>query len=180
MFQFYCPHGHLLQGDPSQMGQPTDCPMCGTRFLIPVVENYGHGAVEEESPGYGYGSQFDQFPQQAEEDDRSDDFTRVGAGHSASLYEEEEPQETIWHIPCPNGHELETPDDMIGQEVLCPQCGEQFLLRQQDSIESKRRREEEQARRDQKIGKRWFNWAIAMAVIVVLGLVTLMIIQAQQ
>jgi hypothetical protein len=35
LFQFCCPLGHVLQGDPSQVGQIFQCPMCGSNFLIP-------------------------------------------------------------------------------------------------------------------------------------------------
>jgi hypothetical protein len=82
-------------------------------------------------------------------------------------------QPELLHIPCPNGHELETPADMIGQEVLCPHCGVQFQLRARDSIEHKRRRTEEQARAERKLGRNWFNWAIVIAVLVILGIVFL-------
>lgn len=34
-FQFCCPQGHVLQGEPSQVGQLFQCPMCGSNFLIP-------------------------------------------------------------------------------------------------------------------------------------------------
>ncbi|MBI1902882.1 MAG: hypothetical protein HYS13_17430 [Planctomycetia bacterium] len=34
-FQFYCPQGHLLVGEPFQAGQPCRCPMCGMTFVIP-------------------------------------------------------------------------------------------------------------------------------------------------
>ena len=37
-FQFCCPQGHVLQGDPSQVGQLFQCPMCGSSFLIPPPE----------------------------------------------------------------------------------------------------------------------------------------------
>ncbi len=37
-FQFCCPQGHVLQGDPSQIGQLFQCPMCGSSFLIPPPE----------------------------------------------------------------------------------------------------------------------------------------------
>ena len=33
-FVFYCPNGHLLQGDPSSVGQLHQCPYCGTTFAI--------------------------------------------------------------------------------------------------------------------------------------------------
>ncbi|MGA2034479.1 MAG: hypothetical protein ABSG68_19710 [Thermoguttaceae bacterium] len=34
-FQFYCPQGHLLEGEPSQAGLPCQCPLCGETFSIP-------------------------------------------------------------------------------------------------------------------------------------------------
>ena len=34
-FPFYCPQGHLLQGEPEQAGQPCQCPQCGSTFLVP-------------------------------------------------------------------------------------------------------------------------------------------------
>ncbi len=37
-FQFCCPQGHVLQGDPSQVGQLFQCPMCGSSFMIPPPE----------------------------------------------------------------------------------------------------------------------------------------------
>ena len=34
-FQFCCPQGHVLQGELSQIGQLSQCPMCGSSFLVP-------------------------------------------------------------------------------------------------------------------------------------------------
>ncbi len=34
-FQFTCPQGHLLEGDGAHAGMQSQCPMCGTMFLIP-------------------------------------------------------------------------------------------------------------------------------------------------
>ena len=34
-FQFYCPQGHLLQTDDSQVGQQCMCPYCQSVFLVP-------------------------------------------------------------------------------------------------------------------------------------------------
>jgi hypothetical protein len=81
----------------------------------------------------------------------------------------------LLHIPCPNGHELETPDDMIGQEVLCPHCGAQFVLREKDSLEARHVRELELERRLREQSKAWFNWAIVISVLVVLTLVALIV-----
>lgn len=77
----------------------------------------------------------------------------------------------LLHIPCPNGHELETPKDMIGQDVLCPHCEVQFRLREKDSVEFKRKKQRDEEIRDRKTGNAWFNWAVVVAVIVLLGLI---------
>ena len=69
------------------------------------------------------------------------------------------------HIPCPNGHELETPFDMLGTDVMCPHCNVQFHLREKDSVEYKAKRERKAQIREEKIGKAWLNWAIAIAIL---------------
>lgn len=83
------------------------------------------------------------------------------------------PDAELLHIPCPNGHELETPRDMLGQDVLCPFCNIQFRLREKDSVEFKRKRKEELERKERRQGKAWFNWAIIAAVLVLLLLLFL-------
>jgi hypothetical protein len=99
----------------------------------------------------------------------------VGPGIKSPLPGVEQPPELL-HIPCPQGHELEVPPEMLNQDVLCPHCGTQFRLRAKDSVEHKRKREEEEEKRIAKAGKLWFNWAIALAVVIVLFLIVLMII----
>ena len=64
---------------------------------------------------------------------------------------------------------------MLGEEVLCPHCQVQFQLRERDSVEFKRRRDEERERREQRIGDAWFKFAVVVAVLVVLGLLALFI-----
>jgi hypothetical protein len=49
----------------------------------------------------------------------------------------------LWHIPCPKGHELEVPEEMLGQDAMCPHCSVQFHLRERDSVEYKRQKQQE-------------------------------------
>src|SRR6478752_878583 len=42
-YQFCCPQGHVLQGDPSTVGQLLQCPMCGSNFVVPPPDG-GMGA----------------------------------------------------------------------------------------------------------------------------------------
>jgi hypothetical protein len=81
----------------------------------------------------------------------------------------------LLHIPCPNGHELETPLDMLDQEVLCPQCNAQFRLRRKNSVEFKKKKELEERIRLEKVGSLWLTWAIVAVVVVVLGLIGLIV-----
>jgi len=82
----------------------------------------------------------------------------------------------LLHIPCPNGHELETPVDMLDQDVLCPTCNAQFRLRKKDSVEYKRKKEEADRIKEIKTGNFWLQIAIVAAVLVgllVVGLIAL-------
>lgn len=84
------------------------------------------------------------------------------------------PEPELLHIPCPNGHELETPLDMLEQEVLCPTCNAQFRLRKKDSREYKRKKAETEMIKEIKTGNLWLNIAIVAAVLVgllVVGLI---------
>jgi hypothetical protein len=86
-------------------------------------------------------------------------------------------EETLLHIPCPNGHELEVPSEMLEQEALCPTCQVQFRLRAKDSVEHKRRQQEAYERRQHKLGQAWLNWSVGIAVVVVLGLLALIVVK---
>ncbi|MEX2187594.1 MAG: hypothetical protein WD875_12400 [Pirellulales bacterium] len=154
-FQFMCPRGHLLEGDESQGGQQCRCPQCGMVFIIPTPAPapVQEAVLPEESAAAGL----------------------PGFGGTAEA--PDEPR--LLHIPCPNGHELETPEDMLGQEVLCPHCSAQFKLRERDSIEFRRKREAELERMHRRQARNWMNWAIALGVIVVLGVLGMIIMTAQ-
>lgn len=86
----------------------------------------------------------------------------------------------IWHIPCPNGHILETPQDMLDQDVLCPYCETQFTLRKFQSVEETERREKERAIRDERAGQLWLKWSIGIAVVVIVGIIVMIAISASK
>jgi len=85
------------------------------------------------------------------------------------------PEPELLHIPCPNGHVLEVPPEMLDTEVLCPHCKAQFRLRAKDSVEHRKRREQEEAIRDAKTNKFYYQFAIVVVSVVALLLLTLMI-----
>ena len=148
---------------------------------------YGGGQSSEAAPNpfdfQGGRSQAGSFLPPGVEEEPYDDEPQesgihVGDGDRPG-YDAEPAAPRILHIPCPNGHELETPEEMVGQDVICPFCGEQFQLRLKDSVEHKRERALERELREIKSGQMWFNWAIVIAVLVVLGLIVLIALSMQ-
>ena len=82
---------------------------------------------------------------------------------------------SVLHIHCPNGHQLETPREMLAQEAMCPHCGVQFELKESQSVEAKSKREKELDRQWNRIGNRWLTWSITVVIIVVLTLFVLIV-----
>jgi hypothetical protein len=76
-------------------------------------------------------------------------------------------------VPCPNGHPIQSAYSHMGQEILCPRCGEQFVLRYTDSLEYRRDKEVKEQAAARKLGKTWFTWAVVAACGVVVLLVAL-------
>ncbi len=201
-FQFQCPQGHLLEGDPSQAGQQCVCPTCGMLFIIPAPYAPAPQAAPWAQPGAYPGPQQPAWPgagpaqpnpwspasgpapayPDAGPQSPYAAMAPGGAPQAATAPAEQEPQKPaepeepeLLHIPCPNGHELETPLDMLDQEVLCPQCQAQFTLRRRDSVEYKKKKEQEDLLREAKANKLALNAAIVAAVLVGLLLVGLVI-----
>jgi hypothetical protein len=176
-FQFLCPQGHLLQGDEAHMGMQCQCPQCGTAFIIPTVEQPARSEVDDliaPVPGIdlepaGHFEALDEpvggdteIPDQAPSAADSETFA-VGELGSAA--------ETLLHIPCPNGHELETPLDMIGQRVMCPHCRAEFRLRREKSVEFLHQQEMIDRRR----AKFWFQLAVVVGTFVGVVLVAMVV-----
>ncbi len=159
-FQFNCPNGHLLEALETQAGDQCNCPHCGVLFIIPTPPG---AAAPRESPAV---------------------TTEVPEVHvkTSGLTTGFDPSggadEQLLHIPCPNGHVLDVPMDMLQQHVMCPHCQSQFMLREKDSVEYKRRREMQEELREARAGRAWLNWAIAVAVVVAVGLVILIAISS--
>lgn len=189
-FQFMCPQGHVLEGDESHAGQTIQCPLCSTTFIIPSPQPSAAPAEPQsgpapDEPGIQIGRRGGRFGfLEADQAGGTDDSQAVpdilGAGPTTAFDPSGEGNEhRLVTIPCPNGHPLTTPYSTMGDEVLCPHCGEQFTLAYTDSLEYKRDVELKQAMRDAQLGRKWLTWAIVAAV-VVLALVLGLIIAASQ
>ena len=186
-FQFLCPQGHLLEGDEAHMGMQCQCPQCGAAFIIPTIDQPGQSSA----PGGGAPSPAAQveLEQLAPLDSPDDIETAVPepaeAVEAAPSLEADDVleselggtavDEAMLHIPCPNGHELETPLDMVGQRAMCPHCGVEFRLKRERSVEYQRQQEILERRR----AKFWFQLAIVVAGfvgVVLLAMAVMMVV----
>ncbi|NMC21349.1 MAG: hypothetical protein GYA33_13135 [Thermogutta sp.] len=84
------------------------------------------------------------------------------------------------HIPCPAGHVLETPQDMLGSDAMCPFCGQVFRLELRNSLEYRQEEEQRAAREAERAARFWLRCAIAAAIVTVGGLILLIVLTAQR
>lgn len=255
-FQFYCPQGHLLEGHESQMGQQSQCPICGGVFVIPIAPGMAPAQAgwpagyPPQAPGYypppgptgppggypgypnypgafqpgayppgvypgGYGGPMPggpqpwagqepaagqpgfpggaavmqpsgmpgpapaAFPDFQIQTEPAPAAAEVAAPTPAEEPKPEAPPEKqeprIVRIPCPQGHELQTPMDMVQQDVLCPICNTQFHLRYEDSIEFKEEQAELRRLKAERMNQVALKWSIGSAIAVVLGIIGMVI-----
>ena len=180
-FQFQCPQcANVLQADDSQSGQQSYCPMCSAWFVIPSPLT---APASPPAPGVPYGG--GAYPMGPAPSPAVQEFPGIvpGAGGQGGMppppppapsFSLREPE--LLHIPCPQCKEmLETPVEMLDQDVLCPHCQAQFQLRRRDSVEFKRKKEQEAQIKEFKAGKTWMNLAIVAVVLVVLFLGALIV-----
>lgn len=190
-FQFYCPQGHLLEGHESQMGQQSQCPFCGSLFMIPVLQVPaapapgmgfpGPMGAPGGFPGFGGPTGVGGLP----------GFPPGGGPVEAPPPEqlaappepEPAPEPKIFRIACPQGHELQTPSDMLGQQALCPYCNAQFELKYENSVEYREEQEAAARRRVQELNKFWLTWAIRASIgvgLLLAGMIVYMVVVSYQ
>jgi hypothetical protein len=176
-FQFLCPQGHLLEGEEAHMGMQCQCPQCGAVFIIPTVQRGADATIDEmiapfdrsevsetwstsqavaegPSPPLPPASPSSATPPADDDAARLDESELIDGGLSKAAE-----QESLLHIPCPNGHELEVPLNMIGHRALCPHCRVEFRLRREKSVEFLRQQEAIDRRR----ARFWFQLSIVVA-----------------
>jgi hypothetical protein len=83
---------------------------------------------------------------------------------------------TIYRMPCPKGHVLKAREDMLGEQVCCPQCNEFFVLRASDSVEFRRQQAKLRAESEERAAQAWLKRAIVAAVIIGLSFVVMLVI----
>jgi hypothetical protein len=62
---------------------------------------------------------------------------------------------------------------MVGEDAICPFCQVQFRLRYENSLEYRKQRQAERERRELERGRAWMQWSLAIAAVVVLGVILL-------
>lgn len=192
-FQFQCSQcANVLQAEEFQAGQQSYCPICGAVFLIPAP--YAPPSPAAQPPGAAPAHGSGPFPAGRTAPPAGPGFPVVGpaaspaqpgfpvvgpdaAGRTAKPPEPEPREPDLLHIPCPECKKiLETPVEMLDQDVLCPYCQAQFTLRRTASVEYKRKRQEEAEKRELAAGQTWLYLAIAVVVLVVLFLGALILV----
>ncbi len=161
------------------MGMQCECPQCGMAFIIPTIEHSAQSVAP--AANVPFESQHAELASIEEEEEPLGALDAPASGLTDSMAGFEPgpmapadlgaaaAAEEVLHIPCPNGHELETPIDMIGQRAMCPHCKVQFKLRREKSVEYLREREIIDRRR----ARFWFQLAIVAASFVVLLLLVM-------
>jgi len=197
-FHFFCPQGHLLEAEHEQAGQPAACPFCGIEMLIPApldrpstVKPPEFGAIQAisgpdspiSSPQGLSGRMETEIPTEtqsltlAREENVPDgplDQSAVSQIETGRPPGSESFQD-ILHIPCPLGHILETPPEMLGIAVMCPICQTTFEPQYEASQEYRQKREEMAAKAAERAARFWLQLAIGAAILVLGGLIMLII-----
>lgn len=75
-----------------------------------------------------------------------------------------------FRVPCPRGHVLKAGPHLFGRQVVCPECNEMFVLRQEDSVEHRREQEKARLAVEERNARRWLSWSIWAAVFIVASL----------
>ncbi|GAB6166678.1 hypothetical protein JCM19992_26780 [Thermostilla marina] len=175
MFEFYCPNDHLLEAEPHESGTRARCPICDVEFVIPsppdapapeaaASDVASSPSVTPESPSEPHSNAWSDEPPTVR--------TETPVVHDPTTSSSEE----LLHVRCPQGHLLETPRDMLGQDAMCPHCGAVLRLRYEATEEYRAKRREEIERRERRRAQMWLQWAIFAAVFVVGGVLTLIVL----
>lgn len=151
-----CPNGHKLFCPEDQAGRRGKCPHCGATFRVPELEAGITGSnpaltksVEASESGVmaTVASSPPASAKLSASDARSAKSADSAAGKSGGAVvpeipkpanliqpyvEGEEPGADEILFLCPNGHKLRGPGSLGGKAGECPECGEQFLVPEEE------------------------------------------------
>ena len=108
-------------------------------------------------------------------------FLPAGAAAADAVADAEEeslrvPDPVVYRIPCPNGHVIKAREEMLGEQVCCPECNEFFVLRATDSVEFRRQQAQRQVESEARAAEAWLKRAIVAAVIIGLSFIAMLVL----
>lgn len=149
-FTFFCPQGHLLEGHESQQGTQGRCPNCASVFVFPMAgASGGSGPVTAAAPQPAFEQAYGPGPQQS------------------PTFQAPAPMSRILRIVCPRGHELPTPEDLIGTTTICPYCNAQVVVAFENSAEHRQQQQAIAKQREEESSR--FGLRIAMIALLIVG-----------
>ena len=196
-FQFQCPQGHLLEAEEMDGGKTCQCPYCGLTLAIPMPAGtpsasppmvtpispapaapvapvspppVGMPPVAPPEPPPVVGRR--RLPTVASSEEPS--FGELKSSQTAAVDVTE--KEELFHIPCPNGHELEVPREMLDETALCPHCNAQFKLRERASVEYQRKKVIREEQKERHVSNVWLYWIVGISVLMVMFLLVLILL----
>ena len=198
-FQFQCPQGHLLEAEETDVGKTCLCPYCGLTLAIPTPVGIVSSAPPTVMPAtpppavpvvdpllgpvpYPTVNTAPVPPPVVGRRRRAPlEASGEELGFGAEEMRETEAvnakgKEELFHIACPNGHELEVPREMLDQTARCPYCNSKFTLRECESLEYQRKKVIREEQEERSISNTWLNWVVGISVVVMLFLLVLLLL----
>lgn len=174
--EFECPNGHLLEVEDSLVGQECQCPACNIICIVPEIE-----AVDDDSQqvqprsvvARGKRSRIHRRGRAPDADELPDFMPRAGKKDVSRFDPDGQKVDRILHLECRCGQLLQATRDLMGQDLVCPNCGREFTARYDHTLEAEQEYEEKEERKIRKSAKLWLNWAIVFAVLAVFGIILL-------
>ena len=143
-------------------GPFTVCPIC----RLPVTGGTPRAAAPPAVPGAA-------APATAPGSTADDGPAALAIGASAS---EEAAGSPTYTVRCPKGHTAKVPEEMLGEELVCPRCSAAFTPRLTDSLEYRRQREKRRREEEERKARMWLTTAIVAAVLIGLSFVAMAVI----
>lgn len=84
----------------------------------------------------------------------------------------------LYHITCPNGHNLKVGSAMIGQQAVCPTCNTVFDILLENSREYRREQEVLRQQKEAEDAEKWLKRAIWAAVFIGASLIGMTVLYA--
>lgn len=155
--EFFCPNEHQLSAPDTMAGKAGKCPKCGSKFLIPTLEELSEGLEEPEPAPAPVASGSSKGSAKAGKSDVATGSEKRSAwqGTPPSPSPSASSKKTVTPAPaggsekgqaaaplpagyfvflCPNNHKLNGPLSLKGKAGQCPHCGAKFRIPEDDEV----------------------------------------------